>query len=202
MADPMIGNQEDCRDVRRRGVTPAGFEGMKAPIVELRRGGASFAAIARSMGISVYLVKRALAEAGCPPSLGLPVAAYRLDIPKERVEPLLRDGKSRYQIAKILGISGRSLLTLLARYNLKPAPSINLNRMLAEGGKRRCCECREVKNLATEFYTQSSAGGRKGYRCKNCSKNWLRRSAQKRRHFSTRDVETANNEAGRTQETL
>jgi hypothetical protein len=141
--------------------------------MELRKAGAPFAEIGRTVGISVYLVKRALVELGVQetPSRAAP---YKLNILKERVEELLAQGKTRNQMGSILGISGRSVLTLLARYGLKPAAQEHVNVILAKQGQRRCCECRSIKSLVVDFYNQTGSPRGKGYRCKTCSKNWLR----------------------------
>ena len=158
------------------GSTPAGFEGLKDRILTLRTAGQSFTKISRAVGISVYLVKRALVEMGVREESA---TNYKLNIPRERVEELVAQGKTRYQMERLLGITSRSVLTLLARSGLQAGPSKHINTRLAGEGRRRCCECGEIKWLATEFYNQTGAAGGKGYRCKSCSRNWLK-LAQKR----------------------
>ena len=176
--------------MRVSGSTPAEFESLKGQILELRNGGTPFAEISRTVGISIYLVKRALVEMGVQDSP--PHAAYKLDIPRERVEELIAQGKTRYQIEGILGISGRSVLTLLARYGLRMNPSQHINLLLAREGRRRCCECGQIKALATEFYNQKGSTAGKGYRCKICSRNWLKlaqqRARARKRHSPNPDV--------------
>jgi len=162
---------------RLPGSTPAAFESLKTRILELRTAGMPFAEISRSVGISVYLIKRALVEMGVQETSRR--TAYKLDIPRERVEELLAQGKTRYQLEGILGISGRSVLTLLARYGLKVSPAQHINLVLARDGQRRCCECGQIKLLATEFYNQKGSSEGKGYRCKMCSRNWLKLAQQR-----------------------
>jgi hypothetical protein len=140
----------------------------------------SFSKISQTVGISVYLVKRALVEMGMQEEASR-AGSYKLTIPKERVEELLAQGKTRYQMENILGISGRSVLTLLARYGLRAGPSHHINTVLAREGQRRCCQCGEIKPLATDFYNQVNAAEGKGYRCKACSKKWLKLAQQRAR---------------------
>jgi hypothetical protein len=175
MDKPLTGNP--AQPQRVPGSTPAAFESLKGQILELRKAGTPFTEISRTVGISVYLIKRALVEMGVQETSRR--TAYKLDIPRERVEELLAQGKTRYQLESILGISGRSVLTLLARYGLKASPAQHINLVLAREGQRRCCECGQVKCLATEFYNQKGSSEGKGYRCKACSRNWLKLAQQR-----------------------
>lgn len=94
---------------------PEVFEAAKPRIRELRKAGASYSQISRAVGLTMHLVKKAIVDMGVPPPISRQ-KAYRLNIPKERVEELLAQGMNRHQMQITLGITNRSLLTLLARY--------------------------------------------------------------------------------------
>jgi len=159
---------------RTRGVTPQGFEGLRTIIVQLRQVGKSYRQISRVVGVSEYLVKRALVEMGMRESA--PRTPYKLSIPKQRVQEMVEQGKTRHQIQRILGRSNRSVLTLLARYGLTAAQPDRTNVQLAQKGKRRCCRCRRIKLLAIDFYRAAAMPEGRNYRCKDCSRQMARKA--------------------------
>ena len=124
--------------------------------------------ICQKLGCTRFTMQRAFADLGRPMPESKCVR-LRVEVARERLAALLAEGRSNNDIQKSLGLSNRGFFRLCARYGLKP--NVSLNQRLAGQGLKCCWECRQIKSLEEDFYSERRRGGAmiKAGRCKACA---------------------------------
>ena len=153
------------------------------PLEEVRRvleekSGASYSSLRKALPVSRWTLNKLHAELEMPLP---PSTKVRLHVPRERLEQMIALKMPCTHMARELGISGRGLMSVLARHGLKPFDPFAEKRELGAQGLRRCCDCHQIKSLELDFsFMKRDILGR-NYRCKLCATaSSLRSHAQKR----------------------
>jgi hypothetical protein len=127
--------------------------------------------LCRELGLSYLELSRVMAELGVklPPARRDPA---RMNVPRAKLEEMIRAGMNRSQMQIALGLSNRGLMRLLKQYGLQVLSPAQRNRQYEAQGLRQCIECRQVKVLATDFYNDRTNPLGKNRRCKECLNRW------------------------------
>ncbi len=148
--------------------------------VLLENKGVKYDALREALPVSRYALKKLYAEMQMP-APRTNSNRPRIHVPKERLEEMIAKKMSRYEMEKVLGISNRGVINLLARYGLRPFDPYEENRNLGQQGLRRCSVCQQVKSLETDFYLSKKGILKKAHRCKPCANRVAVDSARKTR---------------------
>lgn len=136
--------------------------------------------LCRELNLSYLELSRVLTELGVklPPARRDPT---RMDVPRAKLEEMVRAGMNRSQMQIALGLSNRGLMRLLKQYGLEVLSPAQRNRQFEAQGLRQCIECRQVKVLATDFYNDRTNPLGKNRRCKDCLNRWSAWHRQRKR---------------------
>lgn len=96
-------------------------------------------------------------------------------IPREKIESLIQAGFSFLHIQTTLRTSNPRLHRLLREYGLTVTGIVEECREREARGLRRCCQCKQIKSLETEFGKCRSGRLGKNFRCHECNRLCLTR---------------------------